>query len=410
MPVVINSRFTPLTYDEITKPLIQQTEAQQAMEEAYATASDKAAEVMAEANQQTDPIAYNKLRAYSEDLQKQADALMSKGLHSGSRRALLDMRRRYGQEIAPLQKAAETRKEWAKEQQQARLKNPNLRFQNDASMMSLADIAANPSIGYGNVVDLDHIYSQAATIGKALDAAAQELIITGKLDKYSNIVTQMGIPIDDILDPNKRVSNVQKAMQSLFDLSGVGSWGDTKIVNETWNAIILGTIAGMQGKKLDVSADFGERLKAQTEAAIDKAIARKGDGSIDLGKYISDGNGNYIDPVHRFKFRLDDDGNPVFVGYMPSSSTSNRGGGSSTGSTHDIYISGTADSMASIDTDPTPIVNVPSHVKAQAGENQEDMQYYAIRDKKGKIIGYRKVQVRGVISTQEDAGGNYGNE
>lgn len=409
MPVVINSKFTPLTYDEITKPLIQQTEAQQAMEDAYAAVSDKAAEVMAEANQQTDPIAYNKLRAYSEDLQKQADALISKGLQSGSRRALLDMRRRYGQEIIPLQKAAETRKEWAKEQQQALLRNPNLRFQNNASMMKLTDIATNPSIGYGNVVDLDHMYNQAATIGKALDAAAQELTVTGKLDKYSNIVAQMGISIDDILDPNKRDSNVQKAMQSLFDLSGVGSWGDTKTANETWNAITLGTIAGMQGKKLDISADFGERLKAQTEAAIDKTIARKSDGSIDLGKYISDGNGNYIDPIHRFKFRLDDNGNPVFVGYMPSTSSSISG--SSAGFTRDIYISGTADDeVYVVDTDPTPIVDVPNSVKAQAGENQEDMQYYAIRYKNGNIKGYRKVQVRGAISTQEGAVGDYGNE
>jgi len=28
MPVIIKSAFTPMTYDEITKPLLQQTEAQ----------------------------------------------------------------------------------------------------------------------------------------------------------------------------------------------------------------------------------------------------------------------------------------------------------------------------------------------------------------------------------------------
>ena len=57
MPVKITSKYTPLTYDEITRPLIQATEAQAAMENAYMDATDKAAQAMAAANQQSDTIA-----------------------------------------------------------------------------------------------------------------------------------------------------------------------------------------------------------------------------------------------------------------------------------------------------------------------------------------------------------------
>lgn len=148
MPITIHSRFTPLTYDEITKPLLEQTKAQEDLENMYMEASDKANQTLMLANQQTDPVSHRKLKAYSEDLQNQANALLRNGLSAGSRQSLMNLRRRYNQEVVPIQAAATRKEAMMKEQRDAMAKDQTLRFDNDFSTMSLDQLVNNPSMTY----------------------------------------------------------------------------------------------------------------------------------------------------------------------------------------------------------------------------------------------------------------------
>ena len=80
MPIRISSQFRPMTYDELSKPLIQATEAQMALEDQYSAMQTEAAKWQQLANEQTDHRAYAQLKAYSDDLSAQADALFKQGL------------------------------------------------------------------------------------------------------------------------------------------------------------------------------------------------------------------------------------------------------------------------------------------------------------------------------------------
>lgn len=143
--LVINSRFRPFSYDEMLKPLLQQTQAQQALEDAYDTAGTQAAAMSAYINKDTDPNAYQKYQTFMQGLAARAGELSAYGLTPSSRQGLSSMRTMYGTEIVPIQQAIQRRQQFADEQRKL---GPNYVFDNDASTMSLDDLIANPQLSY----------------------------------------------------------------------------------------------------------------------------------------------------------------------------------------------------------------------------------------------------------------------
>lgn len=106
MNLVINSQFRPFTYDEMVKPLVQYKEAYDKVEQDY---SDLAAqtEMWKDIVNQTDsPEAYAMYKSYSDRLNSIVDDF-SKGMNLRNRSALIGMKRRYAQDIAPIAKASE---------------------------------------------------------------------------------------------------------------------------------------------------------------------------------------------------------------------------------------------------------------------------------------------------------------
>ena len=179
MPITLTSRYKPLTYDEITRPLIEQTQVQDAMEDAYMQAQEAAAQVMAQANEQTDPESHAKLRNYANFLQQQADNLMRQGLNRNSKASLLNARRRYSQEIIPIENAAKRRMELHEERRKA---GPDFLWEKD--ILSLDDLVRNPMADYGSYYNGQMITKRVA---EAVSAAAKGMAsyeATGHLTPY----------------------------------------------------------------------------------------------------------------------------------------------------------------------------------------------------------------------------------
>lgn len=179
MPITLTSRYSPLTYDEITKPLIEQTQVQDALENAYMEASTQAAQLMSQANQQTDPVAYARLKNYSDALQQQADALMRNGLNRNSKHTLMNMRKQYAQDIIPVQTAIERRNTLAEERRKA---GPDYLWERD--VLNLDDLLQNPQADYGTYYNGAMITKRVADAVKAVADSMANLEATGHLTPY----------------------------------------------------------------------------------------------------------------------------------------------------------------------------------------------------------------------------------
>lgn len=106
MYLQLDTRFNPFTYDEMVKPLVYY---KQAYDEAEAAYSDLATQTEAWkdiANREKSPEAFEMYQRYSGDLSRAVDDF-SQGMTAKSRRALLGLKRRYAQDIAPIARASE---------------------------------------------------------------------------------------------------------------------------------------------------------------------------------------------------------------------------------------------------------------------------------------------------------------
>lgn len=271
MPITITSRFKPLTYDEITKPLIEQTQAQHELEDAYMAAQDQAAQIMVQANQQTDPQSYTRLRNYAEAIQQQADVLMQQGLNRNSRQSLLNLHRRYGQEIMPIQLAAERRNQLVEEQRKMQLQHPDMLFERDASTLSLDDLVRNPQMNYGQTIVGSDISKRATALATAFSKGRQSIKLGQNLDKYTQtILSQSGLTADEIqaaLNGNADEADkvLEKALAGLYSSTGVDNWGSQSAKDAVRSYIQEGAMQGIG--QYDIKTQRDENAMRQEREA-----------------------------------------------------------------------------------------------------------------------------------------------
>ncbi len=170
--IVVNSQFKPFSFERYLQPLQLYGQAYREQEDALAELSTQAATVEAMANEQTDPESYKAYQDYANALKKQADALATEGLTPSSRRAMLDMRKRYTQEVIPIQDAYNRRKEQAKMQAEILAKDPTHIFGRMASTASLDDYVRDKNLdltlqNYSGALLTKQVSDEAAALAKA---------------------------------------------------------------------------------------------------------------------------------------------------------------------------------------------------------------------------------------------------
>lgn len=279
MPITITSRFKPLTYDEITRPLIEQTQAQAALEDAYMQASDQAAQIMAQANQQTDPVAYARLKNYSDELQQQADSLMRQGLNRNSRQSLLNIRRKYNQNILPVQTAINRRNELMEERRKLQLTNPDMMWERD--MLSIDDLLQNPQLDYGKTISGSDITKRAAAITSAIGKGRQSIALGKNLDKYTQtVLSQSGLTAEEIQAAlSGDDSALDKALGNLYASTGVENWKSQASKDRVRGFIQEGAMQGVGDVKISTQRDANQARRdqlADREYEYNKWLKQKG--------------------------------------------------------------------------------------------------------------------------------------
>ena len=171
--LVVNSKFQPFSFERYIQPYQMYGAEYKEVENALGELNQKASIWEEMANAQTDPMAYNLYKTYSEDLQAQANKLATEGLNRVSRSGLMNMRSRYSKEIIPIEQAYATRKAQAEQQQQALLQDDSLIYDRLASQTSLDDYLKNPQLSYTSVSG-NNLTAKVSQAAKALSKNMRE--------------------------------------------------------------------------------------------------------------------------------------------------------------------------------------------------------------------------------------------
>ena len=236
--LVIGSKYSPFTFDELLKPALMATQAHRELEDQYSELSTKANVWEEIANEQTDPYAYNMYKKYSKDLEEQADELGSKGLTPYSRWALLDMKGRYYKEITPIEQAYTTRQKYIEEQRKGAADNI---YSFDASTLSLDDLIKNPNLSYktysGNMLT-KQVRESAKNLAKDFKENPRKWreILGGQ---YYETVMQKGFSATDIelaIAGDPRASKeLTRIVEDAVNSSGIKDWEDKDALTRAYN-------------------------------------------------------------------------------------------------------------------------------------------------------------------------------
>ena len=230
--LVIGSKFSPFSYQELLQPALMATQAHQELENQYSELATKASVWEEMANEQTDPYAYKMYKTYANDLEEQAGQLAREGLNAASRRDMLNMRARYSKEITPIEQAYTARQKQAEQQQQALLQDPTLMLSRRAATTSLDDYIRNPQLAYESYSG-KQITAQTASAASALAKEMQEKprkwrSILG--NSYYEAMMQKGFSSQAVLqaiqDNPNAAPQLTRIVEDAINSSGVRNWGD----------------------------------------------------------------------------------------------------------------------------------------------------------------------------------------
>lgn len=296
--LVIGSKFRPFSYSEMLAPIEAATTEHRAIEEGLGEMLAKAGMWDKLANQQSDPVAYAQYKTYADDLTKQADLLARQGLTPESRRGLLNMKRRYSNEITPIEVAATKREELTKAQREAIQKDPSLMFNIDYGTASLDDLINNPNATYNTISGSElskRASMMASNLAKTIQENPQYQSILG--GQYFQQMQQLGYTPQQVMqtimnDPNAP-SELKQVADTVWQEAGLDTWDQATQTRarDYINAGLYDAIGTQkfdtQGNRAFMSPAESARLEmdrerfelAKAQAAKDKTTIPLQDGS-----------------------------------------------------------------------------------------------------------------------------------
>lgn len=282
--LTINSRFKPFSYSELVQPLLQATQEQNALEDAYNELSQKSSIWEGMANEQSDPHTYKLYKSFADNLKMKADELVSRGLNTTSRKELSRMRTRYMSDIHPIEIAYNKREKLAEEQRKLMQQDPDRFFERDVSKMSLDDFLKNPTIDYGRSYSGAQLEQDVSKIASNLKTAllsgnVGELRKLGLPFQYEQLV-QYGYSPQQIeqaiLNPKDGDPILTSIVDQAINASGIKDWMSNEEINKRVrpyaNKGLYSAIGKTESKHYTDSFSMQDTLSKRAEA---RAEARR---------------------------------------------------------------------------------------------------------------------------------------
>ena len=231
MYITINSEFKPFTYDELTKPLRDYTEAYNKVEEQYATLAQQTEAWKNIATQENSPEAYAMYKKYSDELNAVVEDF-SKGMTIQNRSKLSGLKSRYSSEITPIANAYTAMQEANKYRETVRAKDSSAVFVKDR-YNSLDDFL--------NGNQADNTFISGDEIQKNVTAR----VLSQSYTDYNNLINS-GIKPDKAIQivasgNNQSIADIIADEQSSLGIDSFDTQGQAKLNN----AILSGVQQGV---------------------------------------------------------------------------------------------------------------------------------------------------------------------
>ena len=269
MPLVIDSKFRPFSFEELIRPLQMYKESYDKVEADYSNLAAQTEQWKDIANQTQSPEAYAMYSKYANDLNNIVEDF-SRGMTMQNRGQLGVIRRRYASEIIPIAKAATRKRELEDEQRKLMLQDPTRIWQRNASEMSIDELLKNPSATYGQSYSGQALMAQSSTIAQNLARGMLDYGLGKPIDEYTNtFIQRYGLKPSDIQDylagkPTATSAMLQRIHDQVLHSSGINTWNNkeatakaTEFINQgIWSAIGQASVQAMENYGTRKALDF----------------------------------------------------------------------------------------------------------------------------------------------------------
>lgn len=268
--MVVNSRFKPFSYEEMLRPIAAYTDEYNAQEAAYGELANQAAQWERLKNSQIDQDTYQQYRSYADELQKAADALASEGLKPGGRKALQEVRRRYTENIVPIEQAYQRRAELSKLQKEMRAKDPTTLIERGAEEIALSELIANPELSpatYSGAYLENSARQAASALSKEMrdDPRKWRSILGGQ---YYETRMRTGYTAKEIQDAISGSDTAPRELRMVIDqvMQPISGWGNEEAISNARNYTARGLWNAVGEEKYQMAENWMGKLRASQKA------------------------------------------------------------------------------------------------------------------------------------------------
>lgn len=253
MYITINSEFKPFTYDELTKPLHDYTEAYNKVEEQYATLAQQTEAWKNIATQENSPEAYAMYKKYSDELNAVVEDF-SRGMTIQNRGKLTGLKSRYASEITPIANAYTA-------MQAANKYRETVRANDNTAIFAVDRYTSLDDFLHGKTADNSYIS------GKQIEATAASRAQSASYNKFNELRAagvDSNTAAESIVTDNSEESFKNKLIQDSLgslDLSGYDEETKQRIMDHIYLGVQTGV--GMFATQEYISAAQRAQLDMQ---------------------------------------------------------------------------------------------------------------------------------------------------
>lgn len=265
--LTVGSKFNPLSFDEMAKPLMMYKQEADKIETAINDYTEKGDVIGSLINPQQDVQSANIYNKFRNEAQSATDNFYNNGLNPDIRKQLLNLKRSYADNMTKIQAAYTAREKERTMQNELKAKDPTIMFSRDANYESLDSYLMGEQPTYKSVSG-DYLYKLGLQAGKSA-STRQDLTVEARKaleNTYWELKQNQGFTDSQALE---WMSTNNPMFQSIVSNIRNGSNIDSlnPIDQERANSAILnGILSGLVGEQkvdykpvINVNVDTGNK-------------------------------------------------------------------------------------------------------------------------------------------------------
>ena len=271
--LTVGSKFNPLSFDEMAKPLMMYKQEADKIETAINDYTEKGDVIGSLINPQQDVQSANIYNKFRNEAQLATDNFYNNGLNPDIRKQLLNLKRSYADNMTKIQAAYTAREKERAMQNELKAKDPTMMFSRDANYESLDSYLMGEQPTYKSVSG-DYLYKLGLQAGKSA-STRQDLTIEARKaleNTYWELKQNQGFTDSQALEYMK---NTNPMFNSIVSNIRNGSNIDSLNPNDQEranSAILNGILSGLVGEQkvdykpvINVNVDTGNKNGDKTE-------------------------------------------------------------------------------------------------------------------------------------------------